>query len=175
MIGCQALSREATMKTLATVISLLLILAASAMGCGGAADNSIGWNTDQVSFEAEDFWILAYGTTFYSTEDALITSEVRGDTYCLLEASWTENGVPMLVRIEFRANASIWWMDSLWSYDGSQKGKLKRYACPCSFKEELGHARRGDIQIDCAHGCYETCGTRIHFDNLRVEPFLNAE
>ena len=166
------------MKKPAIVLSLILILSLflAATSCeDDAVRNRIEWGTDLVSLEADDFWILVNGQTFLGTDDVLLDSRSSHvGRHCTLRVTWSEHGVPMMLLIEFHSRSGTWTMENLWTYDASKEGELIRYDCPCGFTAAVGRARSGDLTLECAHGGYKCCGAKIHFDNMTVKPFLEA-
>lgn len=132
--------------------------------------NPVSWSTNRVSLEAENFYLVAEGDTFYANVQNVDVSSDPGDSeYCTLELTWQENGVEMRLFMYFMADGTNWWSDEMRTYDGEFYGDWIYYYGEF-FKSNLGTAYTGSVEFEDDS---DTLMGIIHFDDLTLQAFLN--
>ena len=94
--------------------------------CESSTTTSLNWNTGHVSLTADNFYLVANGQRFSEPFTNLsLTSDAPtadGDNYTTLEATWTENGLPMRLSMYFKHDGTDWWSNELRIYNGENPG-----------------------------------------------------
>ena len=144
--------------------------------------NRISWVTGGVSLEADDFYMLIGGMTFYGNVDTL---ELHGYSYELdgeLGGFWYENGVEMRLQFSFGSDGEHWWVRNIATYPGGHDWWDEYIHFHCAhveyesmhdidfdsavLKARLGTALTADVDII-------ESGDKICFRNLRLQPWLD--
>lgn len=85
--------------------------------------NPINWNTNEVSFQASDFYIVANGQKYFAnTGNVRVSSDPGSSKYTTLEALWRENNKEMRLYIYFNSDGSYWWSPEFRTYNGNERG-----------------------------------------------------
>lgn len=152
--------------------------------------NKVSWKTDNVSLEADDFYIEANNQKFLGKPESGSTIQIHSDpgnpNYTTLELIWKENGVEMRLFMYFNADGTNWWSPEVRTYNGAPQGDWVYYVggktpeVPLKmFDRPLGRAYIGDFDLRqpvmglvCTT---EFCPSspRVHFGNLRLMAFAN--
>ena len=147
--------------------------------------NKISWSTPYAVLEADNFYITAGGKKFTSSGAKVdIHSDAPdGNTtdYMTLEASWQENGQEMRLYIYFRKDSSKWWAFEVRGYDGPELGKWVYYHDANNpgteiYTHTLGKPVIASISHLTPTGESQNLSANnynIHFENLRLQPFLS--
>jgi hypothetical protein len=156
------------------IIVPFIITIALVSGCGdedGENLRPISWITNRVSLEADDFYLIADGDTFYAdVSDIDIHSDAGDSTYCTLELTWQENNVEMRLFIYFDADGTDWWSSEFRTYDGQTSADWICYY-GTFFMSPLGTAFTGDFEEESTAGNEYT--GKVYFQNLALQAFLN--
>jgi len=158
------------MKSFSRVV-VLSIFVWLMIGCSDdepEIENTVSWQTDQVSLEAENFFVVAQEDTFYADVSNIdVSSDPGGSEYCTLELIWLEKGVEMRLNMYFVADGEKWWSDEMRTYDGEVEGDWIYYTGEF-FKSDLDSAYTGDVEFDD-----DSTGVigKIHFDGLKLKAF----
>lgn len=158
-MGRQEIRRWATVMT-----ATLFIFGDVARGDG--VGERIDWQTDsgRVRLVATAMAITANQTVF-TAADANVT--VHGDPgdglYWTLEAEWFENGLPMRLYMYFTSDGTDWWVTSIRTYDGTDRGEWVIYEGEF-FRSPLGEPFAGNLDLtDPDRGC------SLRMADLRIE------
>ena len=153
-------------------VAVLIIFVWLMIGCSDdepEIENPVSWETDQVSLEAENFFVVAEGDTFYADVSNIDVRSDPGDSeYCTLELEWYEKGVEMRLFMYFVADGEKWWSDEMRTYDGEVDEDWIYYTGEF-FKSDLGTPYTGSVEF----GDDSTGGVKgkIHFDDLTLKAF----
>jgi hypothetical protein len=163
---------EREMKSLRKVIVLSMFVWLIT-GCDNEEpeiSNPVSWETDRVSLEAENFFLVAEGDTFYADVSNIgVDSDLGDSEYCSLELTWQENGVEMRLFMYFSADGTDWWSDEMRTYNGEVDGDWIYYYGEF-FKSNLGTAFTDNVEFE---DDTDTLSGIIHFDGLTLQAFLN--
>jgi hypothetical protein len=161
------------------VCSCLLLLMACLVSCSDDDDttapivpaaNPVSWVTSRVRLDADHFFTVADGDTFWAKDQNIdIGSDYGDSTYCSLEIEWEENGVDMRLYMYFHADSISWWSDEIRTYDGQTNPDWLEYT-GTFFETPLGQTFTGDFARECDTGGPYT--GRLHFDGLSLRPFM---
>lgn len=135
--------------------------------------NPVNWQTEQVSLEADDFYIVANGEKFLGDPQTMTVQSDPGDaSYTTLELIWLERGREMRLFIYFHGDADQWWASELRTYDGQwENPDWIDYKNGPYFISNLGSVYRGDVNFEGDEN--NQYPGEIHFGNLRLMAFVN--
>lgn len=135
--------------------------------------NPVAWKTEQVSLQADDFYITANGQKYYAKGGPVsVHSDPGNSTYTTLELHWQENGKEMRLYLYFKADSTYWWSPEIRTYNGKQPGDWITYTGGLFFRNWLGYtysAPSWNLYSDMNNPELNN----IHFGNLKIQAFLN--
>lgn len=140
--------------------------------------NHLTWSTNYVSLEAENFYIVSNGNKYYAnTNNVSLNSDPPDppDTnYTTLEAIWTENSTEMRLFMYFYRDENTWWLSEARIYNGQSPGDWIYFNKNSTSKLINGTGEKFLISLDLNSDPDQQYQGRIHFDNLKLQPFLNS-
>jgi hypothetical protein len=169
-------SRSAMAAILATAAAVALVVGAvaiiparSGVYVGGqpGAPAPVHFATRQVSLSADSLSIDAGGHHFTAGGSTVDVNSDPGthDKYTTLELVWIERGVEMRLNIYFTSDGHDWWANEIRTYNGKSPGDWLEYT-GTYFRSPLNTAFAGNVDLGA------TDSGRVHFSNLRLQPFL---
>lgn len=134
---------------------------------GLSSGHSVSWSTKQVSLTADDFSIVAGGTTYTSAGAKVDVHSDPGDsTYQTIELTWQEHGTEMRWYIYLASDGTDWWATEMRTYNG--RGDWITYAGD-RFRTKLGSAFSGDLNLTATEsGVFG----ELHVHGLRLQAFI---
>ncbi|MCK4673323.1 hypothetical protein KAT67_05000 [candidate division WOR-3 bacterium] len=157
--------------TCAIIIALITLY----LCCGTTEEdlNPVDWQTNQVSLEADHFFTIADGDTFFANVSGVEVSSDPGDSlYCSLEITWYEKGVEMRLYIYFYSDGVDWWSDEFRTYDGKTQAEWIYYYGRF-FESPVGTAFTGDFE-EASSDTGNTYTGKVYFQNLTLQAFLDT-
>src|SRR5687768_16288027 len=153
---------------------------------GPVTGNNINWTTDEVSLEADNFFIEinapVQGQLYGGDPDSLeivsnpISTLDNGDLYTTLEATWQENGREMRMFMYFsQTDQDPWKLFELRTYNGAIQGDWIYYTPIDGNGNDIGNYL-GQTYINNAgpiefHNTSQSPTARIVLDNVRLKAF----
>lgn len=134
----------------------------------------ISFLTPQVSLKADDFFIMADGKRYNAQVVGIqVQSDPGSSTYTTLELIWSENGTEMRMFMYFNHLPNEpWKVAEIRTYNGQVSGDWIYYKG--FVGSSLGTSlvvQALDLTSDLNNSSNLYAGT-IHFENLRLQPFL---
>ena len=130
----------------------------------------ISWQTNAVSLQADDFYIMADGQKYFGNVDDVQLQSNPGDNATTLEAKWQEHDSEMSIHIFFKKDSEKWWADAIVTANG-QTPSGWFYYFGLFFKSPLETTFTGDVDLKST--ALGGSNGEIHFGNLRLQAFLN--
>lgn len=136
-------------------------------------NNPISYKTDQVSLQADNFYITANGQKYFANNNSVrVHSDPGNPGYTTLEVKWMENGKEMRLYMYFYADGTYWWSPEIRTYNGQVPGNWIYYTGGLFFRNFLGYAYQApewNLYADMNNPYV----SNIHFENLKIQAFLN--
>jgi len=157
--------------TCAIIIALITLY----LCCGTTEEdlNPVDWQTNQVSLEADHFFTIADGDTFFANVSGVEVSSDPGDSvYCSLEITWHEKDVEMRLYIYFHSDGVDWWSDEFRTYDGKTQAEWIYYY-GTFFESPVGTAFTGDFEEE-SFVTGNTYTGKVYFQSLTLQAFLDT-
>lgn len=142
--------------------------------------NAKDWSTDDVSFTADNFYMVLDGKTYVGDGLTAATSDPadpKNPDYTTILRSWKEKGDEVKVKFGFRKNATHWWVSGVRTFkDGqwtdyqvkSYLGPIEEFAIKAAKEAEFSAQIIDIVSLD-----NEKSKGKIHFDGLKLKAFLN--
>ncbi len=160
--------------------------------CPAIQTHSINWSTNDVSVQADDFYISISGEKYVTTQTVQVAAvpSTIDPKRVALEAKWTESGREMRVKMEFAypTENNFWRLAEIWSYKPQNGNSYMSYNPYDAGNNTIQHAlgetyQTSDIyftqnQYPYATGTTNTtlssANSRIYFKNLKIQAFKAA-
>lgn len=161
------------MKYLHAIIMILCVLYLSCVTTEEENLNPVSWETNQVSLEADHYFLTADSDTFFANVSGVEVSSDPGDSaYCTLEVTWHEKDVEMRLYIYFHCDGVDWWSDEFRTYNGKDQADWIYYY-GTFFESPVGTAFTGVFE-EASSDTGNTYSGKVHFQSLTLQAFLDT-
>lgn len=152
--------------------------------------NKVSWRTEVVSLEADNFYIEIEGKKYYANNNTLQLFSSYTSSFSTTQPNllsrvsslylfWQENGVGMILSVNFKEHERGWEVDYIRTSNGrSDFQDTDRHWMTYYIYQLRGS--KGSPMESPELGLHGTTNDRsiegwIHFENLRLQPFINLE
>ncbi len=121
-----------------------------------------------LTLTADDFYLVAGGTKYLSTDDKLtVKSDPGSNKYTTLEVTWMEAGVEMRFTTYLRSDGTTWWSDEIRTYNGmTAEAADWIYYHGAYFASPVGQTFTGNLDLTADQS--NAVKGSIHFENLKL-------
>ena len=151
-------------------------LTATANPCA-APRNKISWKTNDVSLEADNFFLIANGKQYFANSgNTAVHSNSADSASATLETTWQENGTEMRLNIYFSADVNNWTISKIRTYNGNQPSTADWIYYNGITGKSLNTPLITDSLelISIKNNTNDTSPLGIiHFDNIKVLPIFS--
>ncbi len=146
--------------------------------------NPVSWVSNNVSIQADDFYLIANNRKFFAKVYPVYTSETSGMinsslSYTRMDIEWFENGELMSLMLYIKKDNQKWWASSVSTSNGEVTGVPIYYPNPPLqtdpaggsgnyFQTPLGQVFTGDVMFTA--GSNNIYAGSLYFKNLRLNP-----
>lgn len=136
----------------------------------------VNFSAPRVSLTADGFYILADGKKYLGKTGDLKLNSDYGDNgnFTTLEAIWTENDVEMRLFMYFYKDDKTWWLSEARTYNGQKYGDWIYYNQNSLTKLVEDTGEKSLITLDLISDPGQKYQGKIHFENIKLQPFITS-